>query len=141
MGSAPAHSRCVGRTVWTTKDRHGHIHAVQDCHGARTSAHRNRAEYIEVPLAEILNPTPCRRCFPTAPRLRVWHPICKQCRQSRPLPCPHNGAVQVHQPRRGQWVGKFGDSEYDEDSVTYVHRWVWPENAWRYTLVNPTIAA
>jgi len=36
--------------------------------------------------------------------------------------------VLVWQPRRGQWTGKFGDSDYDDDLVTHVRRWVWPEN-------------
>jgi hypothetical protein len=131
----------MARMVWTTGARHSHVHATKDCLGMRTAAHRNNTELVEVPLAQVLWATPCKRCWPEAPRLRVWHPICRTCRQSRPLPCPHNGAVLVNQPRRGQWTGKFGDSEYDPTSVTYVHRWVWPENAYRYTLVNTGQAA
>jgi len=114
------------RTVWTTGTRHGHVHASPDCHGARTSAHRTRAEYVEVPMSQVPYAVPCRRCFPDLPTLKIWHPICRICQQSRPLPCPHNGAVRVLIPRRGG---------------THPWRtWVWAENAWRYDLVEPLFA-
>ena len=128
------------RTVWTTRDRAGHVHDRPDCLGTKTTEYRTRAEYVEVDLAQVRNPLPCKRCFPDLPTLRVWHPFCKICNHKRALPCAHNGAVRVIQPRRGQWTGKFGSSEYDPDSVTYVHRWVWPENAWRFALVEPLYA-
>src|SRR4051794_24041960 len=107
------------RTVWTTGDRRGHVHDTLDCTGVKSTAHRTQAEYVEVPLAELRNPVPCKWCFPDLPTLRVWHPFCKLCNKRRALPCPHNGAVRVIQPRRGQWTGQFGTSEYDPDSVTY----------------------
>lgn len=133
-------SRSVGRTVWKSPGRATHVHDSLDCRGIRSAKHRQVWEYIEVPLDEVRNPVPCRLCFPSYPKVKVWHPICQLCAQGVPTPCPHNGAVRVWQERRGQWTGKFGDSPYDPDLVTYVRRWVWAENAWRYRLVDPTIA-
>lgn len=127
----------MGHAVWTTGSRNSHVHARPDCDGLkRGQSGKPALQVVEADLAEIYHPVLCRWCWPDSPRPRVWHPRCAICRQSRPLPCPHNGAVLVHQPRRGQWLGRFGDSEYDPDLVVYVRRWVWPENAWKYTLVD-----
>ena len=125
-------------TVWVTGTRNIHVHKAPDCRGIkRGQAHGLATEVREVPLVDVFHPDPCRWCWPEAPELRVWHPTCQVCGHVKPIPCPHNGAVLVLQPRHGQWTGQWGTSEYDADSVTYQRRWVWPENAHRYSLVNP----
>jgi hypothetical protein len=89
----------------------------------RATKHRASAELVEVPLAEVRHPVPCRRCFKDFPVLKVWHPVCKQCGHTKPYPCRHNGGVLALVPGRGDFQQR---------------RWMWPENAWSYPLVEPT---
>lgn len=129
----------MSTTVWTTGGRNTRVHLVQDCRGIRLgqASGGTPLPVREVPLDDVHHPLLCRWCFPKAKRLKVWHPICSVCKHNKPRPCPHNGAVLVWQPRRGQWTGRWGLSSFDPDLVTYQQRWVWPENAHKYTLVDP----
>lgn len=122
--------------VWTSGSRHTHVHAVPDCHGARCG---KAGPMHQVELASLRNPVPCKRCFPAVPRLRVWHQRCQLCGHSRPTPCPHNGAVLALVPHQGRWVTLDGERVYDPDTMTWDRRWVWPENAHQYTLVDSAL--
>lgn len=67
---------------------------------------------------------------------RYWHVACKQCRHRTPYPCKHHG-VLVWVTRTGAWTEGgivFGEFTY---GGAFHPMWVWPENAWRYDLVDP----
>lgn len=99
----------MGVSVYATS-RGRIIHASPDCVALK---HRARG-WAERDLDDIEHPDLCKHCWPEQPRLRVAH---RQCCGSMTLPCRHNGGVLVRMERR---VG-----------------YVWPEDAHRYTLVNP----
>lgn len=73
--------------------------------------------------------TPCRSCFPDAPRVRVRTPYCYACESAKP--CAHNGGVMVKIPR----VWRYGAALLEPGQVTYSRRYVWPHRAARYKQV------
>lgn len=125
-------------TTSSSGSRNVHVHAREDCRGLVLGQRHGRAyDVCEVPLSEVELPEPCLWCFPDAPRVKVWRPLCVECGQKRVLPCPHNGGVLVISRRRGQWTGKIGKSVYDPAKIVQRRVYVWPENAWKYDLVRP----
>lgn len=126
----------MGAVVWWTGKPYNRVHAVEDCpSAARRGSHHQRQPVRQFDLAEITAPKLCVSCFPDAPRrIRVHHPICRICRQSRALPCEHNGGVQVAVRVRN------GHKTYKTDKPVrkhfYITRWVWPENAAYHQLLD-----
>lgn len=51
---------------------------------------------VELSLDQLDHRTPCRECYPDAPRAKVLLPYCHRCRS--PRPCEHNGGVAVKVP-------------------------------------------
>jgi len=130
----------VCMNVYTTAlsgSRNVHVHRTPDCRELTGNKHGTRKEVREVPLSDLSGPSPCRRCWPDAPRVKIWRPRCVECGQKRVLPCPHNGGVLVRSERRGQWTGRIGQSEYDPTKIVPRFVYVWPENAYKYHLVGP----
>lgn len=81
----------------------------------------------EVDLIDVVRPDPCYRCFPYAPRqpklLRRW---CPECNDERVFPCRHNGGVLVKVP-------------FERSHRGYRLRYVWPDNAHRYEIVDDLV--
>lgn len=129
--------------VYVTSTR-GHwnvrFHATAECAALRRGQRRaKRPKPVqEVDLAELERPEPCRVCYPTAPAVKVWHPRCQDgCNGSILAPCEHNGGVLVQTKRRGQWVP---GGDWDPDRTVRRYRYVWPENAHHYDLVEAPLA-
>lgn len=119
---------------WISDQQHTAVHATPDC---------PRLVGIRHPVVQVVPERfgarqLCKRCFPARPRpLPVLHTECPRCSPTKANPCPHNGGVLVligrHMTMIDDVGGRLGKTER-----TFYHRcWVWPENAWRYTLVNP----
>ncbi len=93
------------------------IHSSPDCPGIRRS---NKSETIrQFEFAQLPNKRLCLHCFPDAPTLRSVHTLC--CTKTNVTPCKHNGGVLV----------------YNAKDPFRPLRWVWPEDAHKYSLVNP----
>jgi hypothetical protein len=113
----------MGRLVYLTDSLNVCVHDRPDCPALqRGQRFKKRPKQIKIrDLTTIRAPKPCKVCWPDAPRLKVRHHQCTECRFRRPMPCKHNGGVLV---------------TLDENSARSA--WVWPENAHHYTLANPS---
>ena len=119
--------------VYFSATKNTRIHRRPDCSLLRTHI---KGPVLQADLSKIRVLKFCRQCFPDAPELRVFHARCSTCKQKRPLPCPHNGAVQVYVEQRD---GVSARGPEDPQGTLRQVRWVWPENAWRYELVNTLV--
>lgn len=115
----------MGLTVYRSPTLNTRVHLTPDCPMALRAL---KKELLEIDLETIQGPKLCAVCFPDYPKIgRVWHPLCRVCKQTRPRPCPHNGAIQVKVMQQSRWHPK-------EVGPTEHLRWVWPEHA---SLYNP----
>ena len=119
---------------WITDQLHTVIHATPDC--SRLVGVRHPV--IRLDPDRFGSRELCKKCFPTRPRaLAVLHTECPRCSPAKANPCAHNGGVLAliphYQTVQDDVGGRLGKTE----RTFYYRRWVWPENAWRYTLVNP----
>ena len=114
---------------------HGnHFHSEASCARIRMGqrSKHSSAPVHAVPISSIDGLSPCRSCYPDAPRIKFFKRRCKECGSARP--CAHNGGVYVRVPavyRRGSALMKPG-------TVIYRRRWVWPDVAWMYEPVGET---
>lgn len=120
-----------GVKVYRASTLNTKVHARADCRGLVAHV---KGSVHELNIVDLSTPDLCRICFPDAPRIKVFHGRCLRCRQRRALPCPHNGAVQVLVSQRD---GRSRLDPGQSPGVLVQTRWVWPENAHHYTLVNP----
>ena len=105
-------------------------HSSPDC-VRLTGAMNHMFEYS---IDDLNHRTLCKKCFPDRPKtIKTAHLICTLCEQNTPRPCAHNGGVRVYVRE----AFKAGRGTQTEDIPLYRRAWVWPENAWKYTLVNP----
>lgn len=120
----------------TSTEGHWNVrfHKSPDCSALkRGQKRRNKRPVQAVKVQEIERPEPCKHCFPDAPVTKVWHPKCDRCNGGRLAPCEHNGGVLVQTTRTGQWVPGGG---WDPTLTVKRYRYVWPENAHHYRLVQ-----
>ena len=111
----------MGRLVYMTDSKNVRVHDTPECRQlAIAQAQRRYPRPVKaVDLETIQAPKLCKRCWPEAPRAKVRHVQCTKCGHHRPMPCPHNGGIEVLLTNHKGWT------------------WVWPENAHHYTLANP----
>ena len=121
-------------TVYVTQ--HGaHFHVSMSCRwitiGQR--AKRSSAPIHAVEISDIHGLSPCRSCYPDAPRARFLKRRCAECNTAHP--CAHNGGILVYTPR----VWRKGSALLAPGTVTYRKRYVWPDVAHLYEpVVDPT---
>jgi hypothetical protein len=114
---------------------HGaHFHSEVTCPRIRMgqASKHSSAPAHAVPISSIDGLSPCRSCYPDAPRIKFLKRRCKECGSARP--CAHNGGVRVLVPA----VYRRGSALLPAGTVIYRRRWVWPDVAWMYQPVGET---
>lgn len=83
---------------------------------------RKKAPLVETPIMKVYKGHACGVCWPDKPeKIKTYHEVCeKVCGHTKPVPCPHNGGVKVRVAR----------------STGQLDMYVWPENAWRHTILT-----
>lgn len=115
------------------------FHRTPNCKSLRAGrgGSKNLRPILEVDLEDLERPEPCLTCFPGAPRApQVWRPNCPQCYGALLRPCKHNGGVLVESIHHGGWPGKVGVGDYDPEAIVVHRKYVWPENAHHFRLVE-----
>jgi hypothetical protein len=74
-------------------------------------------------LDKINFKTPCKTCYPDAPRIPVARRFCSICNKGKPYPCQHNGGVKVTLAYKTSYVGLLRDP----GDLVYREAWVWPD--------------
>ena len=123
----------MGCIVYWTGSSNTSVHASPDCLYLR-GPQRMTKPLERVDLADVVRPKLCKRCFPTAPRIKVAHVRCRLCNTAQVLPCEHNGGIRVLVER------SLSSSFYVKMQGAkgqYQPKWVWPEHAHWYTLAQP----
>lgn len=112
--------------VFLTGSERRSFHKSKDCYelGSKTQ------EVYTAPLSDLPHTaSPCKACYPDAPRVRVLRRLCLECSTDGVIrPCEHNGGVQVVVRHAAPTIAS------GRQAVTY-HRkvWVWPDHAHRYS--------
>jgi hypothetical protein len=116
-------------TVSAQKDsKPGKFHRDESC----ALLHRARTPYSEIDIDCFPTAMPCSRCFKDMPRPpKTRHVLCDKAKQPILKPCMHNGGVLVE-----IYVGKAKAAGTGFTNVRgdYLLRYVWPEDAWRYSI-------
>lgn len=84
--------------VYATGYPRGHFHTTPTCDRLRAgqAGRKSTRQVVGLTPDQLERRTPCRRCYPDAPRVKVWMPYCSTCETARP--CPHNGGVEARIP-------------------------------------------
>lgn len=115
MGGPVVHGYCMSEVVFGTGKRGAKYHRTADC---PLLTRPSTVPIMEFDPAQVRNLTLCSACFKNQPVLRVMH---VRCCSDIVRPCEHNGGVLVFDP-----------------SDTYRRmRYAWPEDARKFTIVNP----
>jgi len=101
--------------VYGTGTRGTTVHRTPDCQ--RLNINRI-APVMEFDFSRLHRPVLCKACFDRQPILRVMH---TRCCSEIVRPCQHNGGVLV----------------FDPNDTYRRMRYAWPEDAGKFTLVNP----
>lgn len=111
---------------------HGeHFHAAETCRwiSLGQKARNSSAPTHAVQISSISGLSPCRSCYPDAPRIKFTKRRCKECGSARP--CAHNGGILVKIPV----VWRKGSALIPKGAITYRKRYVWPDVAHLYERV------
>ena len=104
----------MGTMVYGTGTRNTRYHRTPDC---RVLVKPALNPTMEFDAAQLHNPVLCSVCFDDQPVIKVIH---ARCCGKIATPCKHNGGVLIYNSR---------------DPYRPL-RWVWPEDAHRYSLVK-----
>lgn len=119
--------------VYATGRPGGHFHTSPECVRLRAGQARNdvSCQVVELSLDQLDRRTPCKECYPDAPRVKVMLPYCHQCES--PRPCEHNGGIAVKVP--STYVNGYALIEPGE--TIYRTCYVRPDRAYLYELAEP----
>lgn len=107
------------------------FHKDEDCTQLTKRPARGEGRDLrEVTLDELYWATPCRNCYPDAPRASSVHLRCEICNSGAIRPCAHNGGVLVKQliTMRRQTIN------YEIGDIVVRRKYVWPEHVRHYEL-------
>ena len=83
--------------VYATGRPRGHFHTTPECDRLRAGQRQGKPwPVVGLTPDQLGRRTPCKRCYPDAPRVKFFTPHCHQCGSARP--CAHNGGVKVKVP-------------------------------------------
>jgi len=103
------------------------FHKDRGCKQLRKPPARGVArELLEVELSSLEFATPCKNCYPDAPRAKSWHRNCEICKSW--MPCEHNGGVPVYINYTHTKRTLFNEP----GDVSPRLKYVWPENVRNY---------
>lgn len=84
--------------VWIRADagRRARFHRSEDCRQLTKKPPEGKPrELLEVDLADLTRPVPCRTCYTDLPTIRMVKQYCYVCNKGSARPCEHNGGVPV----------------------------------------------